>query len=243
MSCSSFADPARAQPIAALRANPDAAALAQAIHKALNSWVARTPKSRHPVTVKVKGYSYEVIIQPEHPAGQRQVLVYLNWVGQNKMLHTLMDHVLATAQVPVNGPYPPLRREEIVLNPKESTPDPTAGKPAFPFTLPPETPEALAAAMNEALATRAEMPLGASYPSTTLIEPEPGKPRYAVVAQPRGPHGLYLKVFPCWQDAQGQTWSDPSLLLAHYLLPHAQERKVYPADLTLGPEFTTPGEP
>ena len=104
-------------------------------------------------------------------------------------------------------------------------------------------PSALATAMNQALATRAEFPLAAAYPSTTLVEPEPGKPRYAVIAKPRGPNGLFLQIFPCWQDKQGQNWSDPQIVLAEYLQPHNETKEIVPTDLTLGPRFKSSCEP
>ena len=104
-------------------------------------------------------------------------------------------------------------------------------------------PSTLAAAMNQALAARAEFPIAAAYPSTTMVETEPGKPRYAVVAKPRGPHGLFLQVFPCWQDEQGQNWSDPHSVLAEYLRPHNETKEIVPTDLTRGPRFKSSCEP
>ena len=81
-------------------------------------------------------------------------------------------------------------------------------------------PSALAAAMNQALAARAEFPiarrLSLHYHGGNGAGENPATPSSP---NPAARTACSLQVFPCWQDERGQNWSDPKIVLAEYLRP------------------------
>lgn len=112
-------DPAIAPAIAAIKANPDPKAMAQAINAALAEFAALPRTKPHRTKVAVDGVRYTVQYRWEQEQGS-SARVYLNWIGQDGYDYIHDDVVLG----------------EVWLQPKGAVPTPMATEPRFIRVLP-----------------------------------------------------------------------------------------------------------
>ena len=112
-------DTAIAPAIAAIKANPDPVAMAQAVNAALAEFAALPRTQPHRTTVAVDGVRYTVQYSWEQEQGS-SARVYLNWTGQDGYDYIHDDVVLG----------------EVYLQPKGTIPKPLATAPQFIKVLP-----------------------------------------------------------------------------------------------------------